>query len=549
MQPFPTLPQEQKRHPQFILAIDASYFRIPTVTVLDATFGAFNLGITHYPAAAWIMEAQSFITIREREWLDNKKAADDERTGDPKYRQLLPYAAITQVQEDGVKRYFPYARTKMVGEQKLAGKVSVGYGGHPDLADVLFDPQTSVIDLRATLMGAAKREVLGEETVIYDKEGNVVAPSAISVTFADQFILQNTDPEILHVGIIMTLELPTGFTLKSGEVDELVAMAPMTAEELLASDYELEAWTKVLLEETLPRADRTEEILLSADATAAEQFRLSRGGEATEPTEEGGTLPYFAVAIQQVAEDNITGERVYGAREIYIATATGALDKTTKPLTPYEEEFLLALMQVRYHKLLADNPPVADEELIADPSGAMQILTKPDADLTNAELMTKAALANAQLIFNAEKGDTPDEEEGIPKYTVMIMQKANHQIDGEPADTVVDPNEKLYSIYLDSGKERALTSKEGVILEEMIQVALSMLRAAADPANLLLDGIAVNDADFNAALTGNATTAPTDEQITDYLMQDAKPQLDQGQTGVAETAPEAEPVAPTTDKS
>lgn len=245
------------KHPAFILAMDNQYFQpfyVPGGTAgIDIKVNNFKDGVSAYPAEMWLHEAQPYLAIRQREWLDEtlhtaeqSRDNSDLPKGTRKYRQLLPYVMIRQRQANGELYYFPYRRTNRVGEKDLAGNVSIGYGGHIDLADIIY--HKSVIELALTIKEAAYREVFDEETYIRSKEGAKVTFTKEAIKYANLFIADNSVAvNQLHLGVLMVLEIPEGYSLTTKE-DELTTMQPMTAHQLLQSDLPMESWTKLYLE-------------------------------------------------------------------------------------------------------------------------------------------------------------------------------------------------------------------------------------------------------------------------------------------------------------
>lgn len=263
-----------KKHPQHILAIDARYFE-PV-----SQYGRTNFldAVNDYPTEVFFKEAQSHIVIREREHLDNcynppqwDEDWGDERPvdyrGDRRYLQLLPYLLARQEQPNptGVPDatetiFFPYGRTDKGGESRLFGKVSAAYGGHGDLADVVFDPKTSVIDLASTVKSCIMREA-AEELHILNEHGQPLDIAEFSglFEFANKFILDKSDDAgNLHVAVVVYLNLPIGYSLSIKEVKELVGLPPATALDILgypnadpdvapSPTYDLESWTRLLL--------------------------------------------------------------------------------------------------------------------------------------------------------------------------------------------------------------------------------------------------------------------------------------------------------------
>lgn len=268
--------QPNKKHPAFILAIDANYFQL--TQVLSSERGlvrAFGDPINHYPHELFLQEVQSHLVIREREYLDESTPLDavadggEIPKGNPNYQQILPYMIARQIQPDGSYLYFPYRRTKGVGESRLAGNGSVGYGGHVDLEDVMST--NSVIDLESTIILSMLREA-SEEFTIFDQDGDeLILDDSSIIKFSDLFI-QDKSNEVgeLHVGVVMLLDVPAGFTLEANSEDHLKKLPAMTAEQMLADpEFKPENWTRIYLE------------YITHPATAATTGRLGidHGGE------------------------------------------------------------------------------------------------------------------------------------------------------------------------------------------------------------------------------------------------------------------------------
>jgi predicted NUDIX family phosphoesterase len=253
---------------EFILAVDAAYYRNELCHVDGKIEGLFSRPINRVPHDMFCATAQSYLTIREREYLDEstsyivgtnkgvevisdfiKNAKGEKKKGDPRYKQLLPYLIARQLQADGTYLYFPYRRTKKVGESRLAGNGSLGYGGHIDLADIVST--NSIIDLKATILKSARREAMEEFTLVAhvdNKEVLVNGHYMNAISFGDLFIVDNTnDVGELHLGIIMYFDVPTGWHLEASE-DELAKLPAMTAEQMLTDPaFNGENWTMIYL--------------------------------------------------------------------------------------------------------------------------------------------------------------------------------------------------------------------------------------------------------------------------------------------------------------
>lgn len=223
-----------KKHPQFILAATKLFF--------DA-FKAkqeSQSSIFEYNYTELLEDIQSHLIIGERHSLELNSD----------YRQILPYVIVRENDGSGVTKYVTYRRTSKVGEQRLAGNVSIGFGGHIDLSDIVYDNK-SVISLSATIQSAAMREYAEELELI---DSSVVETENTTEYYKGDFIIgellildDSNSVGKVHAGFIMIVDLPLNCKMTTVE-EELESLPSMTAQELLSSDLPLENWTKIYLE-------------------------------------------------------------------------------------------------------------------------------------------------------------------------------------------------------------------------------------------------------------------------------------------------------------
>lgn len=267
--------------PQFILAVQAR--GIVQALNLQQGFNPMDL-------QTFLDVAQPLLTIRQRQALDETVTTHEDvlaqidylasthgitlhhdpvepfqYKGDRNDLQLLPYRVITQKPEDGLARLFTvYQRGKGVGESRLAGNNSVGFGGHVDMADAISEgellesleeattcegedfasypteEQWSTIDLEATLIDSAGREF--EQEVLL--ETAVECEVDIEPMFIGLILDRSDDVGCLHLGLVYHIELPASVTATPAE-EELLAQPPQTAAQLL-EDPKLENWSRIV---------------------------------------------------------------------------------------------------------------------------------------------------------------------------------------------------------------------------------------------------------------------------------------------------------------
>lgn len=149
------------------------------------------------------------------------------------YRQIIPY---TLLRYDN--KFAAYRRTPKGNESRLHGMVSIGFGGHVDLGDLVFDTANSVVDIEKTIQLAAEREI--NEELDMDAEVNIIKETTLKGK-----IVSNLSPvDRVHIGLVTVIDIDSD-NVKAAE-EKLNFIGFHTIEALL--DLEpLEAWTEGLL--------------------------------------------------------------------------------------------------------------------------------------------------------------------------------------------------------------------------------------------------------------------------------------------------------------
>ena len=227
-------------------------------------------GFNHVDFDHFIEEATPHMFLRQREWQDNCDNGNDGEgkelpRGDKYGRQLLPYVPVLQELAGAIKMQ-TYRRLKGNGEARMVGDVSAGFGGHADHKDVLspvvhphgltVDNLDSIPDWAATIMSNAHREVGKEELEFWTSETGgrefrinpTTHPEYFTWKFEGLIIDNSNDVGWLHLGIVVSCTVSDQVEIRSGEVDKLELMAPMTPRELLEADLPREPWTTILAE-------------------------------------------------------------------------------------------------------------------------------------------------------------------------------------------------------------------------------------------------------------------------------------------------------------
>ena len=150
---------------------------------------------------------------------------------DERFRQVLPVAVLTHK-----GKVWAYRRTSSSGESRLHGKVALAVGGHWDAEDLVW--KDSVLDVHESMMVALRREL--EEEV-------EMAPVSIAEELPLAICANDTLVDRVHLALVTRFELEKPFAeSREDALDELGFVEPG---ELLSGEYELETWSRLILEQ------------------------------------------------------------------------------------------------------------------------------------------------------------------------------------------------------------------------------------------------------------------------------------------------------------
>ena len=271
------------KHPQHILAVEA----FPFVKQL----GLRN-GFNHVFEDDYLAAVRTHLISGLRDVLDNRKTGREEiiglidylanlhgieldyksvppikYLGDRTKLQLLPYRVLRTF-IDGTYYYFMYQRGKGVGESRLAGNDSVGYGGHVDHADFMSEGDLklvakeagadvgeiteeaySTVDVVATLSISSGREFDQEVMLLNDEGAELTERLAVEPKFKGLIWDQSDDVGHLHLGIVSIIDIPSGITAVPREA-QLLARPMATAQQIL-DNPNIENWTRIVAQALL----------------------------------------------------------------------------------------------------------------------------------------------------------------------------------------------------------------------------------------------------------------------------------------------------------
>lgn len=241
----------KKKHKQWILAIDASYVR----SFMFENFSTFPLE-KFISGGNHTSDLASALVLRERHWLEHDKD----------YLQPLNYITLKQaVVQPSVNReggfcslarenfYSTYYRKKGVGEDRLADKMSNGWGGHTDWNMVIWD-NDGAPDFLATARNNIIIELSQELKMRFvgtDVECFAEALFRTGLKFKGFIFDPSDDVGQHHLALCWELEIPESVTIDSRE-DEQKLGPWCNASELVTQKTErpglYENWSNIVID-------------------------------------------------------------------------------------------------------------------------------------------------------------------------------------------------------------------------------------------------------------------------------------------------------------
>lgn len=159
-------------------------------------------------------------------WFGPRKRLEN----DAAYRQIVPYLLLAKDAE-----IVRYERSKKGAEERLHNLVSVGIGGHVDLADACYSPAEKDLRVMATLQRTAEREFFEE-----------VAGVRLADTGWVGFVVED-DSAVgrVHLGVVALWDVTGDVRGHNAELED-VRFTKLEGLNQVPTDL-LEPWTKILL--------------------------------------------------------------------------------------------------------------------------------------------------------------------------------------------------------------------------------------------------------------------------------------------------------------
>lgn len=172
------------------------------------------------------------------EWFADRRYKLEEDTTN---RHPIAYGVVAQHRE-GNWEVFVYQRTKVTGEGRLAGKHSIGIGGHIEASDIFNEGHEH--NLLTGIVKGFVREVAEEFTfdgLALDVDTSDVKPSLL--------IHSDEGVDEFHLGIVPIIILPKAVDYTGSNEPDQVAIGFMTLEQIQQGSIDtlMESWSNKIL--------------------------------------------------------------------------------------------------------------------------------------------------------------------------------------------------------------------------------------------------------------------------------------------------------------
>lgn len=161
-------------------------------------------------------------------------------------KQALPYEVYILCSPDPLVAdlIVLYRRGKTVGEEKLLGNYSIGFGGHVNRAADEMLRLDETLDIQATIEQNIEREK-GEEVNMAFPNGDLVTTTSEHLGYIND---NSNDIGQSHFAYLSVRRLPFGTVVTSNEPNQVIQGA-FTIRELTSSNYVFENWSKFAINE------------------------------------------------------------------------------------------------------------------------------------------------------------------------------------------------------------------------------------------------------------------------------------------------------------
>lgn len=232
----------------------ATYESAPLRELMGVIFGEGKTVVNSFMGGQPIdSDYHILLDFLSRHWQAKRRCHLEENK---QYRHPIAYGVLMQKLNLGpdigdVDSVFVYQRTKVTGEQRLAGKYSIGIGGHVEAKDVFSHNNEN------NLLQAIQQTLLieADQEFVFSKEGHEDVPYPIGYanTISQYFIHSDEGVDEFHFGICPILQVPNSINVVSSKEPDNVAIGFKTKTQIMSEGlYEnMESWSQKLIDALL----------------------------------------------------------------------------------------------------------------------------------------------------------------------------------------------------------------------------------------------------------------------------------------------------------
>lgn len=160
---------------------------------------------------------------------------------DTRFRQIIPYIAFKNKNGE----FLTYVRTKSSGESGLHSKTSVGFGGHMDAEDIIYD-DNNVVDVLESIKQGVTRETLEE---LGDDVYEMIKENIENLEIQNLIIDDKTKVEQVHMAVMIVVEVEESFDVESEDpsIDMKGFLSLPQIKSLHEAGAHVEPWSEIVI--------------------------------------------------------------------------------------------------------------------------------------------------------------------------------------------------------------------------------------------------------------------------------------------------------------
>lgn len=162
-----------------------------------------------------------------------------EAENDPTWKQLIPYVVFRRATQ-----ILTYVRSSNSGDERLQGKMSIGFGGHINPVDTKSSVKSYIVDPHGFLSAAYCAGIYREL-----EEELVVNPGLHCHTISTAGLINDDSNDVgkVHLGVVHTIALTFAHQVYPNE-ESIKHLKWLTISSIRAREKDLESWSRICVD-------------------------------------------------------------------------------------------------------------------------------------------------------------------------------------------------------------------------------------------------------------------------------------------------------------